>query len=91
MCYGLRVRSRFEPTNETRNPKLAAIEFYSLLSAYQCLNIRGPPRNNGFTTWKEVNEQNALPSPEQCAHHFPYRQRLFEFRPDRRSTVPPMH
>ncbi|GFX01126.1 hypothetical protein TNCV_4580921 [Trichonephila clavipes] len=42
-----------------------------------------------FTTWKEVNEQNALPSPEHRAHHFPYRQRLF--RPDRKSTMPPMH
>ncbi|GFT92605.1 hypothetical protein TNCV_1480921 [Trichonephila clavipes] len=36
--------------------------------------------------WKEVNEQNVLPIPEHRAHHFPYRQRLFEFRPDWRSV-----
>ncbi|GFV57500.1 hypothetical protein TNCV_4561361 [Trichonephila clavipes] len=44
-----------------------------------------------FTTWKEVNEQNALPVPEHRAHHFPYQQRLFEFRLDQRSAMPPMH
>ncbi|GFU24488.1 hypothetical protein TNCV_2264481 [Trichonephila clavipes] len=43
------------------------------------------------TRWQKVNEQYVLPVPEHRAHHFPYRQRLFEFRPDRRSTMPLMH
>ncbi|GFX83412.1 hypothetical protein TNCV_1427081 [Trichonephila clavipes] len=34
-----------------------------------------------LTTWEEVNEQIALHIPEHHAHHFPYRQHLFEFRP----------
>ncbi|GFV08953.1 hypothetical protein TNCV_3821961 [Trichonephila clavipes] len=44
-----------------------------------------------FTKWKEVNEQNALLVPEHRAHHFQYQQRLYEFHPDRRSPMPPMH
>ncbi|GFW48053.1 hypothetical protein TNCV_2402401 [Trichonephila clavipes] len=43
-----------------------------------------------FTTWKEVNEQNALPVSEKRAYQFPYQQRLFEFHSDWRSTMPPM-
>ena len=44
-----------------------------------------------FTTCKEVSKQNIFPVPEHSPNHFPYQQRLFEFPPDRSSTMSPMH
>ncbi|GFV79677.1 hypothetical protein TNCV_1725021 [Trichonephila clavipes] len=55
----------------------------------QCLTVT--VSNYYFTTWKKINEQNVLPVLEHRAHHFPYRQRLFELCSDRRSIMPPMH
>ena len=43
-----------------------------------------------FITWKEINEQNALPVLEHNAHHFLCQQPPFEFRSDWRSIMPPM-
>ena len=44
-----------------------------------------------LTSGQEVDEENTPSVPEHCAHYFPCRQNLLEFRLSGRSTVTPMH